>query len=665
MTFINRPVSIFFNRIVITLFLAALFIISSSCSRQLPEKPNIILITTDYQAWEDVPELTPVLKMPAVDKLYREGLVFNNHYCTAPVCMPSRYTLVSGTYPHTHKMWDNGGKWLPEGSPVLMEELDKAGYTTVGIGKMHFKPWDRMAGFDKRIIADCQGNWAGDTLKQDDYYHYLKKAGKTRFDYLKYQDSTDLFGVYEWPMDDTLDIDYYVGEQTVRFIDSDTLDNDPLFLWISFNGPHNPWDPPAELMNYYLEKELPAARYSEGDLDNKPYAHTITRYNYTRKVVDLIDKNPGKREEYIHRIRAGHYGGLTLIDQQVERIFSKLEEKGELDNTIIIFTSDHGTHLGDHDLIHKGTHYERSSRVPFVIWWPEALKPGEIDGFTSHVDLFPTLVELAGGRLPEGLEGRSYYDVLTGRESAPDTAVIEIIGNTALVTKDYKYGMYRQFREDDLYDRQADPGEFNNIAGREEYKDLVEQFREYLYRVDSTLEEDFKNAPEPGPLPAKVSLENGTSLSGSGCPYLGGKSFRITAEIKTDSKTSGPLLTNYEGPHGFALFIDNSTLKMGFRKWNTDRIISLAGLEPGLNNIELTLDMDGMLSLVLNGNKEGLYETPWPKPVQPGRKEYLTGVLSAGHSGPAWARPVGAYERDSKFNGHIDLMELEVYDDKN
>ncbi|HKL67655.1 MAG TPA: sulfatase-like hydrolase/transferase, partial [Bacteroidales bacterium] len=186
-----------------------LLMLLPACNRSLPAKPNIIIITTDYQAWEDVPELTPELKMPALDRLYNEGVVFRNHYCTAPVCMPSRYTLVSGTYPHTHKMWDNGGKWLPDGSPLLMDELNKAGYKTVGIGKMHFKPWDRMAGFDERIIADCQGNWAGDTLKKDDYYYYLKKAGKTRFDYLKYQDSTDLFGVYEWPMADTLNIDYF------------------------------------------------------------------------------------------------------------------------------------------------------------------------------------------------------------------------------------------------------------------------------------------------------------------------------------------------------------------------------------------------------------------------------------------------------------------------
>ncbi|MCF8222708.1 MAG: sulfatase-like hydrolase/transferase [Bacteroidales bacterium] len=635
-----------------------------ACNRTLPAKPNIIIITTDYQAWEDVPELTPELKMPALDRMYDEGVVFRNHYCTAPVCMPSRYTLVSGTYPHTHKMWDNGGKWLPEGSPVLMEELSRSGYKTVGIGKMHFKPWDRMAGFDERIIADCQGNWAGDTLKKDDYYYYLKKAGKTRFDYLKYQDSTDLFGVYEWPMEDTLDIDYYVGEQTVRYIEEEKLGDNPWFMWVSFNGPHNPWDPPAELMDYYLEKDLPPARYLEGGIDNKPYDHTITRYNYTRKLVDQIEKNPGKREEYIHRIRAGHYGGLTLIDQQMERIFSKLEEKGKLDNTIIIFTSDHGTHLGDHDLIHKGTHYERSSHVPFVIWWPGALKPGEVDGFTSHVDLFPTLVELAGGTLPDGLEGESYYNVLTGKDSAPDTAVIEILGNTALVTKDYKYGMYRRFRETDLYDRNNDPDEFYNIADKPENAELVKAFTEYLYRIDSTLEEDFNNAPLAEPLPVELTLKHGETVSGTDCPYLGGKSFYINAEIETNDNTEGPVLTNYEGQHGFALYIKDGTLNMSFRKWNEDSVINLVNINPGINTIKLTLDTQGILKYTVNGKEAGSSETPWPKPVQPGRKEYLTGITSAGSAGPSWARPIGDYERNKEFTGIVKSLKIKIIDDE-
>lgn len=633
-------------------------IMLQACVRTLPEKPNILFITTDYQASEDTPQLTPLLDMPALDRLSSEGLVFENHYCTAPVCMPSRYTLVSGTYPHTHGMWDNGGRWLPEDSPILMEELKKAGYKTVGIGKMHFSPWDRMAGFDERIIADAQGNGARDTLKKDDYYYFLKAAGKTRFDYLSWQDSTDLYGVYNWPLDDTLDIDYYVGEQSVRYVKEGNLPDDPWFLWVSFNGPHNPWDPPVEFMDYYLERELPDARYVEGELRNKPYAHTITRYNYTRKVVDQIDRFPDRRDEYIHRIRAGHYGGLTWIDRQMERLIETLEENGKLDNTIIIFTSDHGAHLGDHDQIHKGTLYERSSHVPFVVWWPGVLKPGSVEGFTSHVDLFPTLIDLAGGVKPEGLEGESFYNVLTGKEKAGDSAVIEIIGNTAVVTKDYKFGMYRQFRESDLYDRKKDPGEFNNIAADPEYSEVTEKLREYLYRIDPTLREGYENAPPVTDLPVNVSLQKGETVRGTQCPAFGGKSFTLKAELKPAARLSGPLTTHREGQHGFAFYFIENTLYATFRTWSNDETFRLFENNGNINEIETSIDMEGKLLLLVNGMEAGSWQTEWPKPLQPGRPEYLTGTLAAGIAVQGAPMPATTADRNDIFNGEI--VELKV-----
>jgi len=624
-----------------------------SCTHKLPEKPNILLITTDYQAWEDLPEITPVLNMPAIDRLYNEGLVFENHYCTAPVCMPSRYTIVSGTYPHTHGLWDNSSKWLPDGTPLLMEELGKAGYRTTGIGKMHFKPWDRMAGFDERIIADCQGNGYRDTTKRDDYYYYLKQAGMTRYDYLRYQDSTDLFGVYYWPFADSLDIDYYVGEQTVRYIEGDKLKEDPWFLWVSFNGPHNPWDPPAEYMDYYLGKELPPARYLENELEKKPFAHTITRYNYTRKVVDRIDMDPDNRDKYIHRIRAGHFGGLSWIDRQVGRIIDKLEEKNKLENTIIIFTSDHGAHLGDHNLIHKGTHYERSSHVPFILWWPEAVKPGRVKGFTSHVDLFPTLLELAGGKLPGGIEGKSYYNLLKGRDSAPDTAIVEILGNTALVTKDYKFGLYRQYREGELYDREKDPEEFNNLFDDPGHGDLVNYLTEYLYSVDPTLQADYENARLIKPFPEKLTLKSGKRAAAENTPYLGGKSFKVSFELNYKNGQGGPLLVHHEGQHGFSFYIENGILYAGFRTWNNDSIFKIRKLSPGINRVVFSLRKDGILKSVINNESCADHLTPWPKPIQAGRKEYLKGIFIPGGAGPGWADPIGSYRQGAVYNGDI------------
>ena len=337
--------------------------------------------------------------------------------------------------------------------------------------------------------------------------------------------------------------------------------------------------------------------------------------------------------QYIHRIRSGHFGGLSWIDSQIERIIEKLEEKGKLENTIIIFTADHGAHLGDHNLIHKGTHYERSSHVPFVIWWPEALKPGRVKGFTSHVDLFPTLVELAGGSLPEGLEGKSYYKLLRGKENAPDTAIIEIIGNTALVTRDYKFGLYRQYREGDLYDREKDPEEFYNLINEAEYNDLINGFTRYLYSKDPTLQHDYKNARLIKPLAQKLTLKNGERAAADSIPYLGGESFEISFELNYKNGQGGPVLVHHEGQHGLSLYIDKGILYSGFRTWNNDSIFKIRMLSPGMNKVMLSLNRDGILKASVNNILCAEHETSWPKPVQAGRKEYLKGIMVSGNPG--------------------------------
>jgi hypothetical protein len=275
------------------------------------------------------------------------------------------------------------------------------------------------------------------------------------------------------------------------------------------------------------------------------------------------------------------------------------------------------------------------------------------------------LVDLAGGNLHEGLEGKSYYGLLTDKENAPDTAIIEIMGSTALVTKDFKYGMYRQFREADLYDRNRDPEEFINIVNDPEYAEQVQRFTDYLYRMDPTLKEDFENTTSVNSLPVLLRLKNGESASRAGCPYLGGMAFTVKVDLEADKVADGPLVIHYEGPHGFSLFAEHGQLKAGFRKWNEDQLITLGKLNTGPNRIMFHLAQDGNLSVVLNNEEGFITKTSWPKPVQPGRKEYLTGVICAGHSGPAWAMPIGNYNRNSVFSGQINLMELEVSDDQN
>ncbi len=638
-----------------------LLLMVGGCTNNLPEKPNILFITTDYQSWEDTPELTPVLRMPALEKLEKEGVVFENHYCTAPVSMPSLYTMITGTYPHTHGAWDNTGDWVPEDSPILMEELKKEGYQTVGIGKMHFSPWNRMAGYDERIIADCHGNGAGDTLKKDDYYYYLKKAGKTRFDYLRYQDSTDIFGVYNWPMDDTLDIDYFVGDQTIKYVKEGNLKG-PWFLWVSFNGPHNPWDPPAEYSDYYMNKDLPAARYEPGELEGKPFEHTIMRYNYTRKVVDRLDQYPDERDNYIKRIRAGHYGGLTWIDEQIGNILQEMEKQGLLKNTLVVFSSDHGTHLGDHDNIHKGTLYERSAHVPFIMWWPGVLKPGKFKGYSAHINILPTFVELAGGKVPEKAEGTSLVPVLEKKEKPADHAFIEIKGMTSYVSDRYKFGLYRQYKEGDLYDRKKDPDEFVNVYSDIAYGKVADELSQVLMGFDPTLQIGIEKAKEVKALPTSMTFKYGDVVGMGDGPYLNGKAFTLKIDLEVQKGDRGPVISNNEGQHGFSVYLNEGEVYVSFRTWGkVNEYAVIKGYVPGELSFTCQLDKEGKLTV---SDKEGKilssFETDWPKPYQDGRHEYLTGVYSAGVNGQGANGRRGSNEMGNEFTGKINQIELIV-----
>ncbi|MGW8323492.1 MAG: sulfatase-like hydrolase/transferase, partial [Thermodesulfobacteriota bacterium] len=334
-------------------------------------RPNILLITTDYQSGLDIPTIGHrFLQMPVLERLSRDGMTFRNHFSNAPICIPARNTWITGQYPHSHGKWENVGGWVPDGSPVLMHELKAQGYQTIAVGKLHlgFPETDPLGGFDRWVSADRKGNYRA-ASQRDDYAAFLAERGLTRDDYLKLGVESPIPHVYDWPWDESWHIDAFVGARAREIIRGGEL-REPWFLWISFNGPHNPWDPPARCSAPYRDMELPLGHTFPGELDTKPRDHTRLRFNYTGEIARLIDRDPRRRDQILHAIRAGHYGNLSFIDEQVGGILDSLAQQGEAENTVVLWTSDHGAHLGDHDLIHKGTHYDSSARVPFVAFWP-------------------------------------------------------------------------------------------------------------------------------------------------------------------------------------------------------------------------------------------------------------------------------------------------------
>ncbi len=586
--------------------------------------PNILFITTDYQSGDDIPSITPVLQMPNLAKLIREGATFQNHFSVAPICIPSRYSIISGVYPHTHGQWDNEGEWLPNGIPTLMELLSSAGYQTTGIGKMHFSPWDRMAGFAKRIIAERKGNGSSDTLRKDDYAKYLATAGLTRWDYLKRQATGEIFGVYDWPFKDSLHIDYFVGNETVKFINSNKGTDKPWFTWVSFNGPHNPWDPPKRFADYYMEKDLPIFESAGNFFEENSYKITEARYNYTRKVVDQIDGNPDKRKYLLKRILAGHYGGLTFIDEQIGKIISALEKNGQLDNTIIIFSSDHGAHLGDHDMIHKGTALRRSANIPFIVWWPGKIKKGVRTGFTSHIDLMPTLLDIAGLSKPSSNEGESMIDVITGKSEGSDHTIIEIRDSYSWICNKYNFGIHFSSREESLFDLTNDPGELKNVVHRPEYKKIVDSLRSLLFAFHPAIKDDWNNTKIPQ---KPLNYFNWTANSKQDYRTdLRSKSFLIESKIKIVKGEDSKLFSFQQGaPHSFSVSLIDNKIVVDIRTWYKNVRLKSNEIEAGMKIFEFKMNSGGILYIINRRRVLLSMQTKWPLPYQHGQESYMAG----------------------------------------
>jgi len=621
------------------------------------KKPNILFISSDYQAWEDSPDISKFLDMPALNRLCKEGRVLTNHYSSAPICMPARYCLITGQYPHTHGQIGNHDKWIPDSSPILMQELKKAGYNTVGVGKMHFYPTERMAGFDKRIVAEGKEfRWY-----DDDFAKYLKANGVNSNRVYKEQGPDEIPRVYDYPLDEKLHIDYFVGEQAKGLIDREELTG-PWFMWVSFPGPHTPWDPPAKYGAPYKKMDLPKARFRPGELNTKPAIHTYERYTYTSYITDIWDEHPERRNDIVQQIRAYHYGSLTFIDRQVSKILKSLEAKGELENTIVIWTSDHGSHLGDHDLIHKSNHLERSAHVPFVLRYPKAFKPGRVEGLSAHVDLMPTLLTLAGAEVPKACEGKDLSPMLTGsKDSVADEVYTEILSDVSIITKDWKLSVptfsYEKTAHPimlgDLYDRRKDPDEFSNLFEDPKHVTVKNELIDKIVAWHSAYANKIERNPRPRPAePAELKLEQGEMVdmnSDKEPIHQCGKQVNISCRIEPDGDVplEGTIINHQPWPHSYHLYIKDGRLAFKLKLWKTETLMQAEQTVPAESfDLKATIRKNGEMRLEVDGKVVGGGKAGGCIPVHPGQPIRSTaGSTAAGHE-------VGG-ENKGRFTGKI------------
>lgn len=473
-------------------------------------KPNILLIMTDEHRADALGGLPgSLVDTPYLTQLRTQGVYFPNAYSACPVCVPARRTLMTGQKPCTHGVMMNYSTPL-EGN-ILPEMLRNAGYQTHLSGKLHLFPERKRYGFESSDWAD--GCYSSNP--DNDYNRFLQENGLFAEAGLGHGMSYNGYAARPYHMDERFHFSTWCTDTALRFFERRDP-TAPFFLNVSYHQPHAPCTPPAYYFNKYMDADFPEIPEGnwEADFPNTQNGLPVNAWR--------VDPNTRPIREY----RAGYYGCIEQIDHQIGRLIYKLPK-----NTIIIFLSDHGEMLGDHGWIRKRSAYEGSARIPFMIWMPPAyakelgIKQGTVvDTPVEIMDVMPTILDIAGIEIPEGVDGMSLLDVMRGKETDRtyihgECARLETIGTgTQFVTDGHeKYIWYPALGKEQFFDLREDPQELNDLVKTGGHEERIVLWRQ---RLISELEgrpegfvENGKLKVLPGPTPYCISQE----LMDKGC----------------------------------------------------------------------------------------------------------------------------------------------------
>jgi arylsulfatase len=450
------------------------------------QRPNIILIITDQQRYETVNALGyPYMETPHLDRLTREGTTFTQCHCTAPSCAPSRASLFTGNYPHDTGVWKNGDEWPRS----WVQDLHDSGYYCANIGKMHTNPFDDEIGFDERWVVENKDRFLGGkayTNYKDEWDKSFIRDGVTkpsRVVYRQYPDYRDRMGAFVWPLDDESQSDMYVGRKAETWLRQDAPSDQPFFLEVGLPGPHPPYDPPQRFLDLYRGKKLPWRRTDPADVAGQPRPLQQLRQHNFEVDHDSVVHLDNPSDEQLQQLWEHYLANVSAIDEQVGAILDAVAARGETDNTIIMFTSDHGEALGDHGHIQKWTMYESVTRVPLIAWGPGHVTAGQTrDGLCALMDVGASILDWAGvtpqvsmqaqslrpATTPQPWSGRDYVIAEHGR----DMFLYDIDEVLMLRTPRWKWIGFDDGACGQLFDLENDPSENTNLWGRPAYENI-------------------------------------------------------------------------------------------------------------------------------------------------------------------------------------------------
>lgn len=435
-------------------------------------KPNILFIMTDQFRFDYLGCAgADFVNTPNIDRIAKNGVRFNNCFTNAPQCVPARIGLAVGQQPCRLGAIDNEA-YLPVNASTYYKKLRDHGYRVGCVGKLDLSKasnYNSLNG-DKPCLfsygfthpEECEGKM--DAIKTEEphgpYGHYLQKRRlfeEFRNDYISRMKKSIKVPAYHDSVLQSEDFeDTYIGRKSCKWI-REIPEDFPWHLFVSFVGPHDPFDPPREFADKYRNAKMP--KPVKCNIDEKP-EHTKFKHM-------LLN------DEEIANIRRQYCASIELVDYQIGLILDELEKKGVIDNTYIIFSSDHGEMLGDFDLYTKRVPYEPSIHIPLIISGPEIPKGIVSDAMVELIDINPTICELAQIPAQKEMDAKSFAKILfeEAYEHREDI-VTRFQQYRCIRTKRYKF-IQNYGEKNELYDLENDPNELNNIV--DENKDLQKQ----------------------------------------------------------------------------------------------------------------------------------------------------------------------------------------------
>ncbi|MDP6019157.1 MAG: sulfatase-like hydrolase/transferase [Candidatus Latescibacteria bacterium] len=440
------------------------------------DRPNIIFISAEQQRGDTVHACgAEWMRTPHLDALAGESVVFDRAFCPAATCVSSRAAFYTGLYPHNNGIY---GFQPSSGSLHWLPRLAEQGYHCVSIGKTHLPPTgfhEHLAEHDNKCALKIRG-------EDCDWIRAVRAAGyEPPFDLHDTDpDFYDKLGAIVWPLPEDLHPDIYMANRALEWLDA-WDGRAPLYLHLGFLSPHDLYDPPQRFLDLYDDDDIPMPHVTAEERAGIPEALFAQHRRLEAAHGITVVKPSRATPERVRRMRKHYYASVTMIDEKIGQLVDKLKEKGLYDDAVVIYTSDHGDHLFDHDLIYKGELYDTIVRVPLMVKAPGVTPQVRREELVSQMDVVQYILDMSGAD-GEGLHGLSLRRALDDGHEHPRRYVFAEEGETGLRpepdlltmirSRTHKLIHFSGNRSGQLFDLVADPGETRNLWGDTAYREI-------------------------------------------------------------------------------------------------------------------------------------------------------------------------------------------------